>query len=266
MRKSVLVFSLCLLSTAAFGQAFTGPASITQPVTANNCAKFAISGGSRLVDSGAPCGTSSAVGANPTATIGAAAVNGVSTNFMRADGAPALPATLPALNGSLLTAVNAATLGGSALGTSGATVPLLNGTNIWSGNNGITKTNPTFTITASNNGGTAKFSIVENNSGGTPNNWDIGVSIQGDDIFEIYSGTLAGDVFRANKTTGAITLPTGGLSVGAPTGGAQGTGSVNAVSYYANGTVGLTLVCTVIPTAITITAGIITAVTGGTCS
>jgi len=38
-------------------------------------------------------------------------------------------------NGTNITNVNAATLGGSAIGTSGATVPLLNGANTWSGKN-----------------------------------------------------------------------------------------------------------------------------------
>lgn len=45
-------------------------------------------------------------GANPTATIGASAVNGVATTYMRSDAAPALPATLPALSGVNLTALN----------------------------------------------------------------------------------------------------------------------------------------------------------------
>jgi len=51
------------------------------------------------------------VGANPSATIGSSAVNGVATTFMRSDGAPALPATLPALSGVNLTALNASNLG-----------------------------------------------------------------------------------------------------------------------------------------------------------
>jgi hypothetical protein len=51
--------------------------------------------------------------ANPTATIGATAVNGVATTYMRSDAAPALPATLPALNGSLLTSLTAANLSGA---------------------------------------------------------------------------------------------------------------------------------------------------------
>ena len=53
----------------------------------------------------------SVVGANPTATIGASAVNGVATTYLRSDGAPALPATLPALSGVNLTALNASNLG-----------------------------------------------------------------------------------------------------------------------------------------------------------
>ncbi|HEY2010518.1 MAG TPA: hypothetical protein VGH23_16130 [Rhizomicrobium sp.] len=47
---------------------------------------------------------------NPTATIGATAVNGSATTYMRSDAAPALPATLPALNGSALTNLNASAI------------------------------------------------------------------------------------------------------------------------------------------------------------
>src|SRR6185369_3477067 len=46
-----------------------------------------------LSDAGTGCsGSASAVGANPTATAGASAVNGSATTFMRSDGAPALAA------------------------------------------------------------------------------------------------------------------------------------------------------------------------------
>jgi hypothetical protein len=71
--------------------------------------------------------------ANPTATIGATAVNGTATTYMRSDAAPALPATLPALNGSNLTSLNPANLsavvpankGGSGLDNSASTgVPI----------------------------------------------------------------------------------------------------------------------------------------------
>lgn len=66
-----------------------------------------------------PVGGGGASFANPTATIGATAVNGSSTNAMRADAAPPLPSTLPALNGSNLTNLTLANI--PALGTGVAT-------------------------------------------------------------------------------------------------------------------------------------------------
>lgn len=64
-----------------------------------------------ISDAGTGCsGAASATGANPSATIGASAVNGSAVTFMRSDAAPALPATLPALSGSNLTALNASAL------------------------------------------------------------------------------------------------------------------------------------------------------------
>lgn len=98
-------------ATPVFGQAFTGPTTITQPTTPNDCVKIGPSGSNNLVDAGAPCASGSApIGANPTATIGAAVINGNATTFMRSDAAPALPATLPALSGVNLTALNATQL------------------------------------------------------------------------------------------------------------------------------------------------------------
>lgn len=55
-----------------------------------------------------PPGTTT--GANPTATIGASAVNGSAGTFMRSDAAPALPPTLPAISGINLTNLNASNL------------------------------------------------------------------------------------------------------------------------------------------------------------
>lgn len=68
------------------------------------------------VTAGAP------VGANPTATIGASAVNGTSPNFMRADGAPPLPATLPNLNIGTPTGGVATNLTGTASGLTAGNV------------------------------------------------------------------------------------------------------------------------------------------------
>lgn len=84
---------------------------------------------------------SSGTAGNPTASIGLSAVNGVATSYLRSDGAPALSqAIVPTWSG-----VHTFTLApvftdqsgtrtalGLALGTSGATVPLLNGANTWS--------------------------------------------------------------------------------------------------------------------------------------
>lgn len=140
MRAAIplLLAAIALAATPALAQNFSGPATITQPTTANDCVK--ISSGNQLVDAGVSCGTPTAVGANPTATIGASAVNGTSANFMRADAAPPLPATLPALSGVNLTALNGSNVASGTVavarlptGTSGAALPLLNGNNSWSG-------------------------------------------------------------------------------------------------------------------------------------
>lgn len=56
-------------------------------LTSTHCVSIDASG--NLVDSGAACGTTTA-GANPTATAGATAVNGVATTYLRSDGAPAI--------------------------------------------------------------------------------------------------------------------------------------------------------------------------------
>lgn len=72
-------------------------------------------------------------GANPTATIGATAVNGSATTFMRSDGAPALPATLPAISGANLTNLNAGNVSSGTLavangGTGNTSLPKMAGT------------------------------------------------------------------------------------------------------------------------------------------
>lgn len=87
-----------------------------------------------ISDAGTGCsGAASAVGANPSATIGASAVNGVATTFMRSDAAPALPSTLPALNGSALTNLNASALASGTLADArlSANAPLLNAGNVF---------------------------------------------------------------------------------------------------------------------------------------
>ena len=95
-----------------------------------------------------PSGTT--VGANPTATIGASAVNGTATTFMRSDAAPPLavvatPGTNLKItydaNGRVTSGATAACAdlsnGGTACpaatGTSGHALPYLDGTNTWAG-------------------------------------------------------------------------------------------------------------------------------------
>lgn len=85
-----------------------------------------------------PAGVTSA---DPTATIGATAVNGVATTFMRSDAAPALPATLPALSGVNLTALNASNL------ASGTTAVARGGTGVGT-LTGVAKGNGTSAFTA----------------------------------------------------------------------------------------------------------------------
>jgi hypothetical protein len=83
--------------------------------------------------------------ANPTATIGASAVNGVAITCMRSDASPPLPSTLPALSGINLTALNASNLGSGTVATArggfGTDVSAVTGIALWA-----TGT-PTFTAT-----------------------------------------------------------------------------------------------------------------------
>lgn len=104
--------SLFLSATAAFGQvAISGLPAATTPLAGTEVVPI-VQGGvtkkvavSNIGSGGGGCTT-----ANPTATIGATAVNGSASTCMRSDAAPALPATLPALNASNLTALTPANL------------------------------------------------------------------------------------------------------------------------------------------------------------
>lgn len=99
---------------AALGQSFSGPAVITQPTVPGNCVKIAPAGGNNIVDAGNPCELSGGgTPANPTATIGAAPVNGSATTYMRSDAAPPLPPTLPAISGINLTNIPVANATGT---------------------------------------------------------------------------------------------------------------------------------------------------------
>lgn len=89
------------------------------------------------------------LGANPTASLGLSAINGSAGTFLRSDGAPALDATIaPTWSGlhtftlapvftdasGSRTALGLGTAATQNTGTSGATLPFLNGANTFSGN------------------------------------------------------------------------------------------------------------------------------------
>lgn len=71
-------------------QPFNPGAPVSGNPANNDCAKFVVSGGNvqSITTAGASC--SGASGANPSATAGPSAVNGVATTYLRSDGAPAV--------------------------------------------------------------------------------------------------------------------------------------------------------------------------------
>lgn len=91
--------------------AATGNMGVTSGALVNgNCVSIDASG--RLVDNGAACGGSGSVGANPTGTVGLAAVNGVATTYLRSDGAPPLSqAIVPTWTGKHIFALTARSSG-----------------------------------------------------------------------------------------------------------------------------------------------------------
>ena len=71
MKKLLLApLAFALFSSVAFGQAFSGPASIAQPTTANHCLKVQTTGGSTIIDSGMNCGSGSGTVTSVTAGTG----------------------------------------------------------------------------------------------------------------------------------------------------------------------------------------------------
>lgn len=85
------------LSTVAGSASFYGSLSCSGGTTAVIPAKTTV----QIIDDGANyfCSESGTTAANPTATAGAAAVNGSATTFMRSDGAPALVAATASVSG-----------------------------------------------------------------------------------------------------------------------------------------------------------------------
>lgn len=136
--------------------------------------------------------------ANPAASAGLSAVNGVATTFMRSDAAPALSqAIVPTWSGvhtftlapvftaqaGTRTALGLGTAATVATGTSGATIPLLNGANTFSGAT-------IFSSTVTPTGGIVGVTGASNASAGQVGEY-------------IFSQILAGSA--VSTTTGAVT-------------------------------------------------------------
>lgn len=111
MRKyASLIFALAF-PVGALAQSFTGPATITQPTTANHCLKVGSNGGNTIVDAGANCASGAATppaGSNTQIQYNnAGAFGGVS-------GAISNGTTVQFTDGDLLIE-NAAVTGGAAI-------------------------------------------------------------------------------------------------------------------------------------------------------
>lgn len=95
LRPLIIASAIGLLASPAFGQSFSGPATIAAPTTPGDCVKVATQGGNALADAGAGCGTPSG-----------AAGGGLSGTYPNP---------------------------GVVTGTTGSSIPRLNGNNVWSG-------------------------------------------------------------------------------------------------------------------------------------
>ncbi len=146
----------------------------------------------------------SATGANPTATLGLSAINGSATTFMRSDGAPSL---------------------------SQAIVPTWTGNHTFTPGSGIaiTVNAPSNVAGISYKGGTAgnlPFDMKDGHTSATGQySFRLGQTTAND--FEIYD-----DVASATRMS---LLSTGAFTVGSPTGGGEGAGTLNAQGLYVNG-------------------------------
>lgn len=161
--------------------------------------------------------------ANPTATIGATAVNGTATTCMRSDAAPALPSTLPALNGSALTSLNASNI-------ASGTVPSANLPTATTGALGAVKVDgSSITITSG---------IISATTGGSGTVSTTGSPASGN--LSKFSGTLTitnGDLSGDCTTSGTLAITctkTSGSAFG--TGATQNTGTSGATLPFLNGT------------------------------
>lgn len=219
--------SLAFLSTATVSTGGTGVTTLTAyaPVFGGTTATGAVqsgtvgSSGQVLTSNGAgalPTFQTPAPGvsaANPTATIGATAVNGTAATFMRSDAAPALPANLPI---GAATGTSALLTNGNSTGyilTNDGTIGLISTSSLGSflnagttnATSGITFYKPTF------NGNLYTASL------GAIRNWILpdvsGNVITSGDTGTVTNTMLAGSI-AASKLTGTDIATVGTLTAG----------------------------------------------------
>lgn len=185
-----------------------------------------------------------ASGANPTGTVGLAAVNGVATTFLRSDGAPPLSQSItPTWTGNHTYASNILVSGSRDIGATGSRWLNIYASNLCDGTCASA-------ALADSSGTTARFG---NGSSWTaislPHPTTVTTSVsapifQDSTNFEFLqsSGTSAiisgGSGWTASSlraSTGSINVSANGVTINSPTGGTQGAGTINAAGYYING-------------------------------
>lgn len=189
--------------------------------------------------------------ANPSASIGLSAVNGTAITAMRSDGAPALSQSITP------TWTGAHTFNSSVtIGTTGFFIG--NATNGYRFNNaantrslliiadagtvtfGNTTDNPTYGFTGT---GATTFGGITNVVGGSASGPGLRFTGTTTGLYQIGGTTLgltsngvnAGSLTAVNATFNEVILSTSGSTFGSPTGGVQGTGTVNTTGLFING-------------------------------
>lgn len=218
---------------------FIGGSAITWPTSGN----VVVSNGTNTPASIAPTNGNCVVGsagawaslacpggtaANPTATIGATAVNGSATTYMRSDGAPALPATLPAISGVNLTSLNASNIGSGTVPIAnlpvattvakgvvqadGTTITISAGVISAAAPSGCTFANPTATIGATAVNGSASTCMRSDGAPALPATLPAvsGVNLTALNATNLGSGTVA--AARMPALTGDITTSSGAVA------------------------------------------------------
>lgn len=140
-------------------------------------------------------------------------------------------------------------------GTSGATIPFLNGTNTWSGNQTLTKASPVLQVNATSGDANGYISAVSGNAAtfrwgfwngsafvdrwlfGKDATAESGSNVGSD--FAIYryndAGSFLGTLMTASRADGSVNWR-GGLYSNGVTGGSKGAGTLNFGTLYEGGT------------------------------